>query len=232
MKDNYYLLIRNKLLDNEIYSSVKDYSKERNKVYTYFETGKLLSEAGSRYGEDVIGEYSKKLMIEVGKKYNKRTLYRMRQFYLKFNYEKVSPMGTQLSWSHYRVLLPLNDYNEIIYYINQVEVRRLNKRQLEDIVKSKEYYRLPESTRNKLITNNKLELKDTIKNPIVIRTDQEILKEKTLQRVILEDIPSFLKGPNNNPTLGIVLVKKNDGYYVEYSSNELIIAREYIIYIK
>ena len=35
----------------------------------------------SHYVEDIIGKYSKKLMIEVGKKYNKRTLYRIRQFY-------------------------------------------------------------------------------------------------------------------------------------------------------
>lgn len=39
---NYYNEIKNKLIDNEIYSKVKDYSKERNKVITYFEIGKLL----------------------------------------------------------------------------------------------------------------------------------------------------------------------------------------------
>ena len=35
--------IKEKLLKNEIYAKVKDYSKERNKVLTYFEVGKLLS---------------------------------------------------------------------------------------------------------------------------------------------------------------------------------------------
>ena len=44
---NYYNEIRNKLIDNEIYRRVKDYSKERNRVKTYFEIGKLLNEAGS-----------------------------------------------------------------------------------------------------------------------------------------------------------------------------------------
>ena len=69
---NYYEEIKNKLLDNEIYSKIKDYSKERNRVITYFETGKLLEEAGGKYGDNIINEYSKKLMIEVGKKYNRR----------------------------------------------------------------------------------------------------------------------------------------------------------------
>lgn len=45
---NYYNEIKNKIIDNEIYSRVKDYSKERHKVITYFEIGKLLNEAGGK----------------------------------------------------------------------------------------------------------------------------------------------------------------------------------------
>ena len=47
---NYYDEIKEKLLKNEIYAKVKDYSKERNKVLTYYEVGKFLSEAGKEYG--------------------------------------------------------------------------------------------------------------------------------------------------------------------------------------
>ena len=57
---NYYTEIEQKLIDNEIYGKVKDYSKERNRVITYYEIGKPLLEAGSVYGEDIIGNYSKK----------------------------------------------------------------------------------------------------------------------------------------------------------------------------
>ena len=89
---NYYNEIKNKLIDNEIYSKVKDYSKERNKVLTYFEVGKLLSEAGKEYGNDIIGKYAEKLVNEVGKKYNRSTLFRMIQFFSIFSNEKVVPM--------------------------------------------------------------------------------------------------------------------------------------------
>ena len=65
---NYYKEIKTKLLDNEIYSKVKDYSKERYKVITYFEIGKLLNEAGGKYGDKIIEEYSKKLVLDVNKK--------------------------------------------------------------------------------------------------------------------------------------------------------------------
>ena len=110
---NYYNEIKNKLIDNEIYSKVKDYSKERYRIITYFEIGKLLSEAGSRYGDNIIDEYSKKLIVDVGKKYNRRTLFRMKQFYIVFSNEKVSPLGTQLTWSYCRALLSIKDYDKI-----------------------------------------------------------------------------------------------------------------------
>ena len=106
---NYYDEIKEKLLKNEIYAKVKDYSKERNKVITYFEVGKLLSEAGKEYGIDIIDQYAEKLVNEVGKKYNRSTLFRMKQFYNLFgeqnNKQKVSPMVTLFTWSHYAELL-------------------------------------------------------------------------------------------------------------------------------
>ena len=100
---NYYNEIKNKLIDNEVYSKIKDYSKERHKVITYFEIGKLLNEADGKYGDNIIEEYSKKLVIEVGKKYNCRPLFRMKQFYNKFNNTKVSTLWTQITWSQLRL---------------------------------------------------------------------------------------------------------------------------------
>ena len=112
---NYYNEIKNKIIDNEIYSKVKDYSKERNTVITYYEIGRLLTEAGGKYGDNIINEYFKKLVIDVGKKYNRRTLFRMRQFYTVFSHEKVSALSTQLTWSHYTELLPIKDINKLFY---------------------------------------------------------------------------------------------------------------------
>ncbi len=106
-------------------------------------------------------------------------------------------MGAQLTFSHYRILLSLNDNNKINYYIKEIKERNLSKRQLQNIIKSKEYERLPEETKEKLISNNvNHEVTDYIKNPIVIKSDtkdKEQINEKILQRLILEDIPSFLK---------------------------------------
>ena len=197
---NYYNEIKNKLIDNEIYSKVKDYSKERHKVITYFEIGRLLTEAGGKYGDNIIEEYSNKLVIEVGKKYNRRTLFRMKQFYNMFSDEKVSQLATQLSWSHYVELLPLKNMDEIKYYINICKEQQIGRDLLREKIHNNEYNRLPIETRNKLIYYEKIEVKDLVPNPILIRNKNniEIATEKALHNLILEDIESFMKELGNS----------------------------------
>ncbi len=192
---NYYDEIKSKLIDNEIYSRVKDYSKEKHKVITYFEIGRLLNEAGGKYGDNIIDEYSRKLVLEVGKKYNRRTLYRMRKFYEVFSNEKVSTLLSQLTWSHYLLLLSIKDYDEIIYYINISKNNNLTQRQLQDKIKNNEYQRIPIESRNKLNRNEILRPNDLIPNPIRIKNsnDHGNISEKVLQKLILEDIESFLE---------------------------------------
>lgn len=196
---NYYNEIKNKIIDNEVYAKIKDYSRERNKVITYFEIGRLLTEAGGKYGDNIIDEYSKKLILEVGKKYNRRTLFRMKQFYNVFSNEKVSTMLTQLSWSHYLLLISLNDYNEIIYYIRVAKDNNLSQRQLQERIKNNEYKRLPIETRSKITNSKLLNIKDLVPNPILIKNKNniDIINEKVLHQLILEDISSFMKELGN-----------------------------------
>ena len=119
----------------------------------------------------------------------------MKQLYNIFNDEKVSPMVTQLAWTHYLILLPIKDNDAIYYYIKQVSKRNLSKRQLEEIIKSKEYERLPIETRKKLIAKDMVGIKYLVPNPILIRNNNnvEIATEKVLQKLILEDIDLFMK---------------------------------------
>ena len=191
---DYYNKIKTKLIDNEIYEKVKDYSKERNRIITYFEVGKLLSEAGRHYGKDIIGEYSRMLVVEVGIKYNDRTLRSMRQLYITFNDEIWKPLVSKLSWTIFLTLMPLKDNNKMYYYANQCLINNLSKRQLQDKIKSKEYERLDKETKNKLINNQNTLVSDFIKNPILIKNsyDYDNISEKILKKLILEDIDGFL----------------------------------------
>ena len=295
----YYNEIKSKLIDNEVYKKVKDYSKNRNNLSTYYAVGKLLYEAGNKYGEEIIKKYSERLVIEVGRNYNERTLRRIRQFYLVFKEEIWSTMSTKLMWSHYTEILSLSNVNEINYYINITEEYNLSVRQLRERIKNKEYQRLDDNTKLKLINKEETKINDFVKNPIVIHNkynfDKERISEKVLQNLILEDIPSFLdelgdgysfirneykikigdtynyidlllfnikyncyvvvelkvtelkkehigqievymnyidkhiKTINQDKTIGIIITKRDNHYYIEYSSDKRILTREYIL---
>ena len=197
---NYYNEIKTKLIENENYARIKDCSKERYKVQTYYEVGRILSEAGKHYGEDIIGQYAKKLQIELGKKYSERTLRRMRQLYQFFNNEKWSPLVTKLSWSHYIILMTLKETNKVGYYLELTKKLNLSKRELAERIKKQEYERLDESTKQKLINQKELTIQDNIKNPIILHSNREVYKlsEKDLQNIILENIPAFLDELGSN----------------------------------
>ena len=288
---NYYNEIKEQLINNEVYKKVKDYSKNRSDLETYYNVGKLLNEAGKHYGEGIIKEYSKKLTEELGKGYSQRNLRNMRQFY--FVSEKWQTVSAKLSWSHFCEIMWF-DNNKYLYYCKNIEDNNLSVRELRQKIKNKEYERLPIKTKEK-INNNKIE--DYIKNPIIINNKYkyENINEKILQQMILEDIPSFLKelgdgysfieneykikignnynyidlllfnyiyncfvvveikinelkkehigqiqvymnyidknikNINQNKTIGLILVRKDNKYIIEYSSDKRIISREYVI---
>ena len=302
---NYYNEIKNKLIDNEVYKRVKDYSKNRNDLSTYYEVGRLLIEAQggenrAKYGDGLIKEYSIKLTNEMGKKYDITILKRMRQFYLLIL--KGATMSHQLNWSHYVEILKFNDINEINYYIYITESYNLSVRELREKIKNKEYQRLDDNTKSKLVNKEEIAVSDFIKNPIVIKNkynyDIENISEKMLQTLILEDIPSFLKelgdgfsfieneykikigntynyidlllfnikfncyvvielkvcelkkehigqievievymnyidkhikSINQDKTIGIIISRRDNHYYIEYSSDKRIYTRNYIL---
>ena len=197
---NYYNEIKDKLIKNEIIQKVKDYSKNKSDLNTYYEVGKLLVNAGKHYGEGIIKQYSIKLTNELGKKYSTTSLKYMRQFY---NYQKSQPLVDQLNykltWSHYQELLPLKDINKINYYIDICIQYNLSKRQLREKIKSKEYERLPSTTRNKLIKKEETNVVDCVKNPIIIKNKYNTteISEYMLKELILEDISSFMEELGN-----------------------------------
>ena len=197
---NYYKEIKNELINNEITKKVKEYSKNRSDLTTYYNVGKLLSEAGKHYGEGIIKEYSRKLTKELGKGYSVTQLKYIRRFYNIFS--KSQSMTGLLTFTHYCAIIWFEDINEINYYIKISIEQNLSVRQLRERIKNKEYDRLDDITKEKLIDKKETTVIDFIKNPIVIKNsnNREIISEKALQKVILEDLPSFLKELGNGFT--------------------------------
>ncbi len=190
---NYYNEIKTTLIKNEAYKKVKDYSKNKSDLNSYFEVGRLLvvaqgGEARAKYGNKLIKEYSEKLTKELGKGYNVSSLKRMRKFYLII--QKGATMSHQLTWSNYVELLKLDDINEIKYYIYICESHNLSVRDLRERIKSKEYERIGYKEELEEPKVNTL-----IKNPIIIKTKNKVndnISEYTLHQFILEDMDNFL----------------------------------------
>ena len=198
---NYYNEIKQELINNEINRKVKEYSINRSDLNTYYNVGKLIiaaqgGEARAKYGNQLIKEYSKKLSHELGSGYSERSLKDMRKFFLFI--KKGHAVHAQLSWNHYKKLFSINDDNKIEFYIREIMNEHLSYRELTKRIKSKEYERLPDSTKNKLINKEDISIEDNIKNPIIIKNNSnEEINEKILQRLILEDITNFMKELGN-----------------------------------
>ena len=188
---NYYNAIKNELINNEINRKVKNYSINKSDLNAYYNVGKLLLEAGNQYGESIIKEYSLRLTKEFGSGYSQRNLRNMRQFY-KVS-QKWQTLSAKLSWSHYCEIIWFDD-NKFQYYVKTIELNNLSIRQLRERIKSNEYERLPESTKNKLINQDETNVVDYVKNPIIKNNNNyEMFSERVLQKIILEDIENFLE---------------------------------------
>ena len=191
---NYYNEIKNVLIRNVAYKKVKDYSKNKGDLMSYFEVGRLIVEAQggedkAKYGNKLIKEYSQKLTADLGKGYDVTNLRHMRAFFLKFR--KQDALRPELSWTHYRTLLPLKSENEIKYYVDIIITQNLSYRELKNRIKSHEYERIGYKEELEEPKVNTL-----IKNPIIIKMNNFIkneVTEKILHELILEDISGFLK---------------------------------------
>lgn len=189
---NYYNELKKELIKKEISKKAREYANNRNDLNTYYRVGKILTEAGKHYGEGIIKEYSVKLTRELGKGYTFTALTRMRKFFLL--QEKLATVSQQLTYGHYVEVLPLNNIDEIKYYLMVSEQQNLSIRELRKKIKSKEYERLPKETKNKLNKIEELNVKDLIPNPIIIRNnnlDNE-LNEHMIKELILNNLDNFL----------------------------------------
>ena len=139
-----------------------------------------------------VKEYSKKLTLEFGKGYTESRLRYIRRFFEVFS--KCPTLSDELTFSHYCEIIWLED-NQINYYVNIAKNQHLSIRELRLRVKNKEYERLSEETKNKIKVKKETKVQDFIKEPIIIKNNSnyEVISEKILQKIILEDIESFMK---------------------------------------
>ncbi len=176
------------------------------RVLMYWHIGEriFVAEQGEQdraeYGRYLIRELAKQLEPEYGSGFSTRQLERCRQFYRLFPI--ASALRTELNWTQYKLLLPLNDEDKRQFYIAESVKNHWSSRQLERQINSQLYERL-------LLSHDKAsvlaiaqqeqlpsEPKHIIKDPMVLEfldlKPQHSYYEKDLENAILSHIQEFL----------------------------------------
>ena len=197
---NYYDEIKNILVDNAIGRKVREYKSNQKDLESYYTVGKLLVEAQggeerAKYGDGLIKEYSKRLTSELGKGYSTRNLKYMRNFYLLSKGQTLSALlrNINVTWSNVCEILKLKDINEIEYYLDLANKLCLTKRELKTKIRSNEYNRLPQETKEKLKNSNEVSSSEKVPSPVILDglLYKDKLTEKIVQKWIDENPTSF-----------------------------------------
>ena len=191
---NYYEQVESLIKNNEVNKKVRALQDNSETLYTYWNIGKLIVEAQggekrAKYGDGLIKEWGNKLSEKYGKNYDKSNLSRARMFYLYFPI--VAAVRQQLSWTHYKLILPIKNINERNYYINRVILNNLSTRELQREIKNKSFDRLSYADKNNIEIisdmNSSLSIEDMIKDPIILKSDIDTneINEKAIHKYII-----------------------------------------------
>lgn len=205
----------NELINNSFYENIKNTLIEaRQKAYSsinfymveaYWNIGKLIveeqkGEEKAEYGDFIIKNLSKELTKDFGKGFTQSNLRNMRQFYLTFNNSYA--LRSELSWTHYRLLMRLENEEKRDFYIDECIKSNWSTRQLERQINSFYYERLLASQNKKLVRNEIKDLETGLKPNDIIK-DTYVLEfldlkenknfiEKDLEQGLMNNLQQFL----------------------------------------
>ena len=199
-----------------IFEEVKKILQEaRNKIYktannamveAYWNIGRIIVEKQSgnekaEYGAALLKNLSKEMTKEFGKGFTLTNLKYMRQFYLTF--PKSHALSDQLSWTHYRLLMRVENENARNFYIEETIKSNWSTRQLERQITTLFYERILSSKNKEKVSQEiyKLEPKknqpeDIIKDPYVLEflglPENIDFLEKNLEQSLINHLQKFL----------------------------------------
>ncbi len=177
-------------------------------VKAYWNIGRLIVDEEQRgkkranYGDYLLKNLSVRLTRDFGKGFNERNLFYMRQFYLFF--PKLNALRSELSWTHYRLLLRVENEEAREFYVNECVKSNWSTRQLERQIQSFYYERLLASKKKLPVKREaderakKLAVspEDQIKDPYVLEflglKEETVLKESRLEQSLIDHLQKFL----------------------------------------
>ena len=197
-----YSRIRNSVItaQSRIYTAVNSAM-----VQAYWEIGEQIYIAcgeneRAEYGKGLLKYLSEKLTAEFGAGFAVRNLQMMRKFYLM--YQNANTLCSQLSWSHYRILMRISDDNRRAWYTEECAKSGWSVRQLERQINTMFYERLLSSKEKDAVvaeiqtTEPKPEYEKIIRDPYVLEfldlPENPHFYEKDLEQAIIDHLQKFL----------------------------------------
>ncbi|MCT7468846.1 PDDEXK nuclease domain-containing protein [Aliarcobacter cryaerophilus] len=206
-------LIENKNLLNELKSLIETtkqnvaISVNSSLTLMYWQIGykineDILKNSRAEYGKEILQTVSAKLTEEFGQGYSYSSLTRMMKFAQYFTFENIATLSQQLSWSHFKELLPMEDNLKIEFYSQMSALDKWSVRTLRNRIDSMLYERTVLSKKpDELISYEIEKLKEGVVTPNIILKDPYVLDflelndrylEKDLEDAILRDIENFI----------------------------------------
>lgn len=202
-------------MNEKFYNEIKNILNiARNKVYktanfvmveAYWNIGKsIIEEQGgnekAEYGAGLIKELSKQMTLDFGKGFTVTNLKYMRQFYLMFPIRHA--LRDELSWTHYRLLIKVENDNARDFYMQEAAKSQWSTRQLERQINSFFYERLLSSKNKKQVADEIQTLEpakkpeDIIRDPYVLEflglSSNDDFYESDLEQALITHLQKFL----------------------------------------
>ena len=164
----------------------------------------ILQEKRAEYGEEILQTLSAKLSGEFGRGFGVRNLFRMVRFVEAFPDRKiVSALLTQLGWTHFLSIIPMDDPLKLDFYAEMCRIERWSTRTLDKKVGGMLYERTALSKKpDKLIRRELAALREEDKlTPDLVFRDPYVLDflglrntyvEKDLEAAILREMEAFI----------------------------------------
>jgi predicted nuclease of restriction endonuclease-like (RecB) superfamily len=153
----------------------------------------ILSDKRADYGKQIVVILSQQLIEKYGRSFDVRNLRRMMQFAEQFSdFKIVSPLATQLTWSHFIEILPIKTYEGKLYYLNEAAHGQLSRKRLREIISRKAYER--REIVDAQINNEERFPKGAFKDPYlfdILGLKDEYL-ESDLEDAILRELEKFI----------------------------------------
>ena len=157
-------------------------------------------EGKAKYGKRLMDELSRALTADFGKGFSYANLYNCRQFYLKFPEQEILyTLCRELSWSHLRLIMRIEDPDELVYYCNECRNANWTVRQLERNIKSHSYQRLlstQQPVKQEVVKNGTANTLDFVKDPYILEflqlPEQPRCRESELEQAIIDELQNFL----------------------------------------